>query len=139
MKKCFVFLALLGLLSTAHAADFGISVNSPYVATQWDCGKELNIQWSKWGDWSKLNQDPGNQKVQILLRKNAPPRVHVVPLLIADNVPATGVNGKYLWRISGVANGEYHVIVRTINKLYKNESDVFTIKNCLSLPIQKKL
>jgi hypothetical protein len=138
MKKYLLALALFGLLSSVYAADFGISVNSPYLVTEWKCGQDLNIQWTKWGDWSKLNLDPGNRNVRVLLVKAVAPRVRVVPKILFDNVPATDISTKILWKIQGVANGEYHIIVQTINKLYKGKSEVFIIKDCLQLPINKR-
>jgi hypothetical protein len=131
LKKYLWIIALFGLFSSTFAADFGISVNSPYLVTQWKCGQDLNIQWTKWGDWSQLNLDPGNRNVRILLVKVAPPRVRVLPKILFASLPAPDINGKVLWKIRGVANGEYHVIVQTVNLLYKGKSEVFTIKDCL--------
>jgi len=138
MNKHALFpILLLGLLASGFAADAGISVNSPYLVTQWKCGQGLDIQWNKWGDWSQLNLEPENQKVRILLVKVVPPRHRPLPKIILDNVPALGVTGKAVWRIEGVSNGEYHVIVQTINNLYKGKSEVFTIKDCLQPIILK--
>jgi hypothetical protein len=125
---------LFSLFAMAHAADRGISVDSPYLVSIWKCGTELSIIWNKWGDWTQQNQDPGNQKVRILLRKDAPPRTRVLPKLIADNVPALSVTGSYKWKIAAnTANGEYHVIVETINKQFRGESQIFSIEGCRSL------
>ncbi|HEX7501847.1 MAG TPA: hypothetical protein VF451_00385 [Acidobacteriota bacterium] len=133
MKKfALLSILLLGIFASGLAANFGISVPSPYLVTEWRCGQDLNIQWSKWGDWTYPNYEPTNQKVRILLRKVLPVKARfVAPIVIAENVPATTVTGKYLWKISNVTNGEYHVIVETMNKMTKGESEVFTIKGCL--------
>jgi hypothetical protein len=136
-KNLLLLTVLLGMMSVGHAASFGISVPSPYLVTQWKCGEMLNIQWTKWGDWTYPNYEPTNQKVRILLRKVAPPRSRVLPLVIAENVPATTVNGKYDWRIpASTKNGEYHVIVETMNKMTRGESEIFTIKGCVQLKLQ---
>jgi len=136
LKKYLLLIALLGLAALACADDYGISVNSPYLVTEWQCGQDLKVQWTKWGDWTQLNLDPGNRKVQILLRRKVARRAPAEVKLIADNVPATDVNGSFNWRISGVSNGEYHVVVRTVNKQHKGQSEVFYIKGCLQLPVK---
>jgi hypothetical protein len=133
MKKlALLSILLLGVFATGFAANFGISVPSPYLVTEWRCGQNLNIQWNKWGDWTYPNYEPTNQKVRILLRKVLPVKSRfVAPRVIAENVPATTVTGQYLWKIpNDVTNGEYHVIVETMNKMTKGESEVFIIKGC---------
>jgi len=136
MKKNFILLTLsLSLLSMAYAADQGISVESPDQASHWKCGSLLAIQWSKWGDWTRLNQIPGNQKVRSLRRKGRKnSKAKVNSKLRADNVPATSANGTFSWEINtDTMNGEYHVIVETINKLFLGESEAFYIEGCTHL------
>lgn len=126
MKKlALLSILLLGLMAPAFAANQGISVGSPYLVTQWCIGKNLDINWSKWGDWTQLNQDPGNQQVSILLVQVG---VRAHPRMIAASAPN---NGQFDWTIAtDVVPGEYHVRVVTLNKLFKAQSEVFTIKSC---------
>ncbi len=126
MKKlALLSILLLGLMTPGFAANQGISVGSPYLVTQWCIGKNLDINWSKWGDWTQLNQDPGNQQVSILLVQVG---VRAHPRVIAASVPNSGT---FDWTIAGdVIPGEYHVRVVTLNKLFKSQSEVFTIKSC---------
>jgi hypothetical protein len=130
MKRYFILLAmLLSLLTVGHASDPGFSVDSPYLVSIWKCGTELSIIWGKTGDWAQANQVPGNQKVKILLRKVGQARSRHAEL-IADNIPNVNIQNNYKWKIAGVANGEYHVIVKTVNNQIKGESQVFNIEGC---------
>ena len=126
MKKSCIFLVmLLGLLTIAFAENQGISVGSPYLVTQWCIGKNLDINWTMWGDWTELKKDPGNQQVRILLVQVG---VRARPRVIAASAPN---NGQFDWTIADdVVPGEYHARVVTLNKLFKGESEVFTIKSC---------
>jgi hypothetical protein len=133
MKKCFLLLTvLLSLLSIAHAANQGLTVGSPYLATQWCKGNNLDIGWSRWGDWSKLDQDPDNLQVMILLVQVG---VRAKPRVITTKAPAHQPRnksvGKFNWPIPfDIAPGDYRVRVMTLNKLIKSESEVFVIKSC---------
>jgi hypothetical protein len=124
MKKVGLLLAgMLCLLGVGFAQ--GLSVNSPYLVTEWCIGKNLDINWNLWGDWSQLSKDPGNQKVRIVLVKVNSRSVHRV---IAVNAPNSG---SFDWTIpDNVQPGEFHVRVATVNMQFKGESEVFTIKSC---------
>jgi hypothetical protein len=126
MKKlALLSILLLASLTLAFAEDQGITVGSPYLVTQWCIGKNLDIIWSFWGSGPDMKQDPGNQQVRIVLVQAG---VRARPRVIVENAPN---NGQYHWVIAGdVVPGEYHVRVATLNKLFKGESEVFTIKSC---------
>ncbi len=130
MKKFGLFLATAVLLfSSAHAQ--GISVGSPYLATDWCIGKDLNIQWTRWGDWSELDMEKGNRFVRILLIPAGMARSRVIAEREPAHVRGQVAIGRFSWTIPGdVDPGEYHVRVMTVNKLFKGESEVFTIKSC---------
>ena len=124
MKKAFVlFFAMLSVLSMAQ--DQGISVNSPYLATEWCTGKNLDINWNKWGNWTQLDKEPGSQFVRILLIKT---KSRGLPQVIAEKEPN---DGSFDWTIPlGTPEGEYRVRVLTVNKQFSGQSNVFKIKSC---------
>jgi hypothetical protein len=126
MKKlALLSILLLGSLAMAFAENQGITVGSPYLVTQWCIGKNLDIIWSFWGSGPNMKQDPGNQQVRIVLVQAG---VRARPRVIVESTPN---NGQFHWVIaSDVVPGEYHVRVVTLNKLFKGESEVFTIKSC---------
>ncbi|MFH2108587.1 MAG: hypothetical protein ABII93_07960 [Chrysiogenia bacterium] len=133
MKKGFLLLTvLMSMMSIGYTANQGITVGTPYLATQWCIGNNLDIGWSRWGDWGKLDQDPGNRQVMILLVQAGS---RTKPRIIADHAPAyqprsTSV-GKFSWPIPlDLPPGDYRVRVMTLNKLFKGQSEVFVIKSC---------
>jgi len=132
VKRLLFWIALLGLFSSAHAADFGISVDSPYLVTDWCIGKDLDIRWTRWGDWSALDKEKGNRSVRIVL---VPAGGRARSRVISEREPAhvrgQAAIGRFSWTIPGdVDPGEYHVRVTTLSKLVQGESEVFTIKSC---------
>ena len=134
MKKHVLLLAALFVLLSAAstAADVGISVGSPYLVTQWCIGKDLDINWSRWGEWEKLDLDPGYRLVRIVLvSASSGMRPRMITDGIPGHLPHASATGKFVWPIPGdVVPGEYHVRVMTMNKLIKGESEVFSIISC---------
>jgi hypothetical protein len=123
-KTALLILGITGWLATGLAQ--GIYVGSPYLVTQWCIGKNLDIKWSFTGSGPDTKMGPGTDQVRIVLLQSGVRR----PRLIVESTPNDGV---FDWIIPGdVVPGEYAVRVVTLNRLYKGESQVFTIKSCTS-------
>jgi|GEM_PF-3702228 len=133
MKKGFLLLTvLLSMMSIGYTANQGITVGTPYLATQWCKGNNLDIGWSRWGDWSKLDQDPGNLQVRIVLvQVGVQARPRVIAAHAPAHLPRSKSVGKFSWPIPlDIVPGDYRVRVMTLNMLFHSESEVFIIKSC---------
>jgi hypothetical protein len=134
MKKCFLLLAVwLVTLAMGYSADQGITVSSPYLATQWCTGKSLDIGWSLWGDWTKLAQDPDNRQVRIMLvQAGGAARPMVIAAKVPISISRGAAVGKFSWPIPlDFPPGDYRVRVMTLNRLFKGQSETFVITSCL--------